>query len=929
MPAGDLLERDRELGVLDDLIQDALEGRPALALVEGPAGIGKSRLLAATREAAQGFRALAARGSDLERELPFGVVRQLFDPLLVDPAERARLLTGPAQAAARVFEPPDDGEAAPDVSFGVLYGLFWVTANIAADGPLLLLIDDLHWCDQASLRFVAYLERRLEGLQVLMVAAARTSEQYSRLLAEIADDPVAVSVQPDELSEAAVAELVRGRLGAEAEQPFCTACHAATGGNPLFVRELLKTLQSDGVRPDRAHADVIRKVGPRAVSRTVLLRLARLPPDAVPVARAVAVLGDGAGLPAVATLAEIDEHRVAVAARALAGAEILRAEPPLGFVHPLVRDAVYHDLAAAERELLHERAARALVDLGAAPEVVAAQLLAMPSRAEAWVVTLLRDAALAARRRGATESAVRYLRRALDEPPPDDQREQLLLELGLVEGFVNAPAAVEHISQVHDRLLDPLVRANAAAMLGRMLLFTGPPQEAAAVARRALADVPAERAGARRALEALELYTASFGAQVPHAEERLARVRAAGLQKGLGGRMLGGVAAWDWALRGGTAQECAELALAALEGGWLIAADAGFMALVAASVLVLADREEALTVCEAALSAAHQMGSLIGVSSVNVWRGWAWLARGELAEADDALREGIEGIRLMGEQNGAGMAYAAGFLARVLIERGDLDGARAALMSCPPPTPGSDGEAVVRRATIELSLAESDWDRALTEADMHRERLAGVDNVAWAPWRSLTAQALDGLERAGAARALLEEELVKARRWGAPASLARTLRLLGTVRREHGLDLLQEAVEIANASPARLEQAKALTALGTALRLARKPSDARAPLRDAFEIASHCGAQPLAEHARNELYAAGGRPRREALTGPESLTPSERRIADLAAEGESNRDIARALYVTPKTVEVHLTSIYRKLGIRKRAGLVKALYGPV
>ena len=168
-PTDELLERDRELGVLEDLIQGALEGRPGLALVEGPAGIGKSRLLAATREAAEGagFRVLAARGSDLERELPFGVVRQLFDPLLVDPADRARWLTGPAQPAARVFEPPDDGDAASDVSFGVLYGLFWVTANIAADGPLLLLIDDLHWCDQASLRFVAYLERRLEGLQVL------------------------------------------------------------------------------------------------------------------------------------------------------------------------------------------------------------------------------------------------------------------------------------------------------------------------------------------------------------------------------------------------------------------------------------------------------------------------------------------------------------------------------------------------------------------------------------------------------------------------------------------------------------------------------------------------------------------------------------------------------------------------------------------
>ena len=178
-PTDELLERDRELGVLEDLIQGALEGRPVLALVEGPAGIGKSRLLAATREAAEGagFRVLAARGSDLERELPFGVVRQLFDPLLVDPADRARWMTGPAQPAARVFDASaSDGDAASDVSFGVLYGLFWVTANIAADGPLLLLIDDLHWCDQASLRFVAYLERRLEGLHVGVAAAARTSD---------------------------------------------------------------------------------------------------------------------------------------------------------------------------------------------------------------------------------------------------------------------------------------------------------------------------------------------------------------------------------------------------------------------------------------------------------------------------------------------------------------------------------------------------------------------------------------------------------------------------------------------------------------------------------------------------------------------------------------------------------------------------------
>ena len=933
-PAGgesSLLERDRELGLLQELIQRALEGDPALALVEGPAGIGKSRLLAEAREAADaaGFRVLAARGSDLERELPFGVVRQLFDPLLVDPDERARWLTGPAEPAARVFEPPADGDAAPDISFGVLYGLFWLTANIAAEGPLLLVIDDLHWCDQASLRFVAYLERRLEGLPLLVAGAARTSEQRpdSRLLAEIAADPVVVSIRPFELSEGAVAELVRERLGPAAEPAFCAACHEATGGNPLLLRELLKTLQAERVQPDRAHAEVIREVGPRAVSRTVLLRLARLPSDSVPVARAVAVLGDGAGLPAVAMLAAVGEQRAADAARALAGAEILRAEPPLGFVHPLVRDAVYHDLAAAERELLHERAAKLLVDLGAARELVAAQLLAVPRRGEPWVVELLREAARTARGRGATESAASYLRRALEEPPPAEQREQLLLELGLVEGLVNATAAVEHISQVNDQLVDPRARAHAAAILGRMLLFTGPPQEAASVVQRALADIPAEQGGPRKALEALELYTASFGADLPEATERLARARAAGLGKGLGSAMLNGVAAWDWALRGGTAEECAELALAVLADGRLIAVDAGFMSLVPTGVLVLADRDEVLTVGEAAMISARQMGSLIGVSSVSVWRGWAWLERGQLAEAEDALRQGIEGIGLMGEQNGAGMAYAVGFLARVLIERGDLEGARAALEGCPQPTPGSDGDALVRRSTIELSLAEGDWARALAETDPYRERLGSVENVAWAPWRSLKAQALDGLERHDEALALLDEELVEARRWGAPGALARTLRLLGTLRRQDGLDLLHQAVEVTAGSPARLEHAKALTAHGSGLRLARRPSEARAPLRDAFEIAGHCGAQALAEHARTELYAAGGRPRREALTGLESLTPSERRVADLAAAGQSNRDIAHELYVTPKTVEVHLTSIYRKLGIPNRAGLPEALGG--
>jgi DNA-binding CsgD family transcriptional regulator len=919
---GALLERDRELGVLDELVQDAVDARPVVAVVEGPAGIGKTRLLSEARGKARaaGFAVLAARGSDLERELPFGVVRQLFEPVLVDPAERARWLSGSAAAAARVFEPPEDERTAGDPSFGTLHGLYWLTANLAAERPLLLAIDDLHWCDRASLRFIAYLERRLEGLRAFVATALRTGED-STLISEVAHDPAALAIPLPALSEAAVAELVRTRLGADAQGVFCAACHRATGGNPLLLGELLKTLEAEGVRADAAHADVIRDIGPRAVSHTVLLRLARLPDDALAVASAIAVLGDGAGLPATAALAGLDEQRVADATRALVRAEILRSEPPLGFVHQLVRDVVYLELSPAERELRHERAAEVLTGLGAAPELVAAHLLGVPSRADPKVAAALRAAGWTARLRGDSESAMSYLRRALAEPVPAEQRPQLLLELGLAEAGVDAPAAAAHMSEAYDGLANPEQRAAAARVLARMLLFTGTAQEGVAVAQRVLADLPAEHDG-RRVMEAFELFASAFGADVPGAAARLASIRKRPVGAGLGAKSLSVVAAWDWMRRGGSADECAALALEALADGTLIAADPGLMPVVAGGVLGLADRDEALGVWEATMSSGRKRGGLRSICLVNTWQGWTWLQRGELAEAAASLGEAFEQIQPL-ETNGAWMAYIAAFLGRMRMERGDLAGAHAVLARCGTPIPGSDGDTSARRSRLELRLAEREWEQASTEADEYRKRLGDVDNAAWGPWRSLKAQALAGLDRRDEAIALLEEELEGARRWGAPGALGRTLRLLGTVRADAGL--LHEAVEVTGNSSARLEHAKALTALGMALRRARRPADARDPLRRAFEVASRCGAQPLAEAARAELYAAGGRPRREALTGPESLTPSERRIADLAAEGQSNRDIAQALFVTPKTVEFHLTGVYRKLGISTRAALPGAL----
>ena len=928
-PGGEvLLERDHELQSLDRVVQAARAGEAVLALIEGPAGIGKSKLLSQAGEmaSAAGFDVLRARGSDLERELPYGIVRQLFEPLLLDPDGRERLLSGSAHAAARVFEPPDAEDVVSDGGFGVLHGLFWLTANLAAERPLCLLIDDLHWSDRSSLRFLAYLERRLEGLGVLITTAARMKERAaeSRLMWEIAQDPAAVSIRLAALSEDACGALVRERLGAAAESAFCAACHHATGGNPLLLGELLKTMRAEAITPDAAHADAIREIGPRAVARTVLLRLGRLPPDAVAVARAIAVLGDGASLPAITSLTNLDERNVADATRALIAAEILSPDPPLGFVHALVRDAVYLELSPSERELEHERAAKALADLGAAPEIVAGHLLVVPPRGDPWVADVLLQAGGLATHRGDSASAVAYLRRALDERAPGQDRPRLLLELGSVESAVSVPSASEHLREAHDLLEDPLQRALAAQVLAQALILSGAADDAVEVARAAVVELGDRYTDQGRALESMELYGVAFGAHVPDAAARLERARAAGVPDGLGAKLLAAVAAWDWALGGGSARECSAFARGIVADGSLIAHYPGFGAGIAGAVLVLADDDSAPAVWDAAMSAARRRGSLYSICAVNIWRGWTWLQRGELAEAEASLREAHEQLHDLFEPDSHSVAYGAAHLARVLTERGDLAGARAALAAASPNS-ASDADALVRRAEIELLLAEHSWGEALAAADEYHARLRGIDNPAWGPWRSLTALALDGLGRRDEACTLIDEELEAARRWGAPGAVARALRLLGTLRGEDGHDLLREAVRTAEASPARLEHAKALVALGSALRRAGQRSQSREPLRRGFELATRCGAASLADWARTELYSAGSRPRREALSGPESLTPSERRIAELAAAGHSNRDIAQTLYVTPKTVEVHLTSIYRKLGISTRTALSDSL----
>jgi DNA-binding CsgD family transcriptional regulator len=226
---------------------------------------------------------------------------------------------------------------------------------------------------------------------------------------------------------------------------------------------------------------------------------------------------------------------------------------------------------------------------------------------------------------------------------------------------------------------------------------------------------------------------------------------------------------------------------------------------------------------------------------------------------------------------------------------------------------------------MRVLLAEGRPEDALTYADAYQLHAGWKRHPRYVPWRSLKAQALARLGRQDEAVALADEELEIARGWGSPGTVGRSLRVLGTILRTDGIEQLEESCALLEQTPARLEQAKALAALGGTLRRARKPTEAREPLRRALELADVCGAQPLVEAVRAEIYATGARPRTTALRGVHALTASERRVADLAADGQTNRDIAQSLYVTPKTVEVHLSNAYRKLGIGSRRELAGAL----
>jgi tetratricopeptide (TPR) repeat protein len=865
-----LLEREAEVSAIEAVVDSAAAGGGRMIAIEGKPGAGKSRLVSEARRfaAASGFEVLAARSADLEQEFAYGVVRQLFEPFLASlpAAERDELLSGTAALAGRLFDDEELTGATPaDVPFAVLNGLYRLATNIALRRPLALVVDDLHWGDSPTLRWLSFLARRLEGLPLLVVVSLRPPEQSveKALLMELLSDPGALVIRPAALSRPAVAAIVEQEFGVVPDPEFVAACHSATGGNPLFARALVSALHGEGVTPQAANAGRVREIGPEPVGRAVSLRLSRLPEESRRFATAAAVLGDGADQSDVAALAGIDDRDLAsLAASSLARVDLLRVTAPtVEFAHPVVRAAIYGSIEPAERLAAHRRAAELLDAARAEPERVAAHLDLLPPAADPFAVETLRIAADRALVRGAPEVAVRYLRRALAEPPSPEARAETLRELGLAERRVDIGAAAEHLQEallIADAEDRPRY-ARLALELGRSLFRLNRGPEAVRVFEDAIERLDGTEPELGETIEAELINSSGFDSDVFDVSRgRLAQVGGREVAAGPGHAVMLATRLYFEGRRGENREAVARLADAETLDE-LIERMPSMAIACAASALMYAECDAELDrFFEVMMGAARKRGELVTLSTLLCFRGLTFAQRGDLNAAIADLRESSEVVPYVPSQQG--VLYYSSYMADVLTNRGELEEAEACLTGLDLPEEVDDTGHVVfylgargwlRYARGDFAAAASDFDRLGRCMEAFEMR-----NPALLAWRSHLALALLGCGERSRAVELARKEVELARAWGAPRAIGVALRTQGVAEGgPEGIQTLRESLEVLNGSSARLERARTMVELGAALQREGKSAEARELLEEGHRIAVESGSQPLVERCERELGA--------------------------------------------------------------------------
>jgi DNA-binding CsgD family transcriptional regulator len=938
-----LLERGGDVEILGGLWKDAIAGSGSLAVIRGRPGIGKTALLdvAPSFASADAATVLRARGAELDRTFGFGVVRQLFERRIYDDsdAERPALFRGAAQHATMVLG-PSVHEPSGETASQALHGLYWLTANLAGRRPVMLVVDDAHWSDRASLRFLLYLARRLEGLRLLVVVAMRESEPGAdQDLLDILHQDASAVISPAPLSYDAVGRILATVLSTMPEPAFVRACHGGTGGNPLLVRELAGQLGREGVSPTADAVAVVGRVAADGIARAVRTRIAALGPIAAATVRGAAVLGDGTTVKDVSALLNHGEPEVRAAVVDLEKLDILRAQPALVFVHPVLRAAAYNDIATVERAALHARAA-AYLDSGAAdPAHIARHLMFVEPCGSARTASTLLDAGRGATGRGAPDDAILMLRRALAEPPTPELQIGVLTELGRAAALIGDRRAHEHLAAGLRLAADDTQVAEIGLMLAETHVAQGRWVDAVAlleeVHTRLSADAPLVPT-----VEAMGVVLAAQIVPGPSmfAWRTCAEARIAQFDRGetLDPRLLCGVLSvlqqhFPPISRSEAALEQARSALPGLlaRGG---GANACLVASLAFGFANLGRLAEGGAVFDAAVAAARRTGATGALR-------WALGGRAEISYREgrlaDAESEAREALATLGEDRGLGDTdglnpWVCGTVALVLAERGHADEAADIVAAMPDDfwEGRSPHVAVTRRHRAAVRRVRGDVAGALDDLFTIGRRLQGWPNPVVSGWQAPAALLLAARGEHEEAVALARDGLAAAELFGEPISIGIAQVALGVaIRDTAGIEILRQAVATLEATEARLEHARALVELGAALRRAGSRVGAREILREAVDATDRCGARRDSDRAAEEFVAAGGRLRgeRRRLRGPDALTAGELRVARLAADGLTNREIAERLYVTQSAVQWHLRHAFRKLNVASRADLGEAL----
>ena len=871
--------------------------------IEGPAGIGKTRLLAHARQqaASAGWRVFDTRCTPLSTSIAYGLPRDWFGTLAHRGAG-SHPFDGPGQVLADLV----DGRT-PGIG-DLVYGVRWVLEDLSTARPVLLIADDLQWADEASLQTLDLLVNALRHLPCLIVYGVRTGERVSA--PEALGRVLAASrvLTPLPLSKEAVAEQVRAVRPRSSEAEIDDV-HRTSGGVPFYVTELLS---SDSRTPE-------------AVVGSVAGRLSRLPGTAGDTARAVCVLGPEASVGTVAELTHLSLDVVADDISALVGAQILSLDHgSLTARHPLVADVILAGSSTHEVADLHARAARILAGRGASRAVIAAHLLQTLPGENPDTRARLREQGEAAMRTGALDVAVRYFERALAEGAVGPSEVGLLSSLArALAGLREIDAALGHWDRAIELTETDDARARLRAESGDALVTAGRHGDAQA-AFGTMLDHQDPVAGRQRLMTRMVLAGLMNGISLDYLRAQLADSLTVG--DGLDDQddRLGLAAAavlLSFECRDGA--RARELAIRSVGTGELLEEEPSegsalyFASGVLTWVSAYAEAEALLT---SAIEDAQARTSAMAFGNASACRGTLRMRMGMVTEAIQDLEAALA-------QRAQGWnAYLAPVLAALVegrIARGELDLAashREELEELAH-VPGVTG-AFATYALADLAAAHADNERAAQlYADVGTLVVDRMDNPAILAWRSGESLARIRLGQHREAILLARENAVRARAFAAPYALAQALRTLAAVDpTADRIAVLREALTLLRGIQAPRLEAQIATDLAGMLLLSHGMTDTGEVvglLRRAESYAAFQELRPLGERVHRLLERIGEPVKRSTVDALNTLTVSERRVADLAASGMSNRQI-----------EWHLSNVYRKLGIRSRTRLPALLTVP-